>query len=526
MSGVMNEESAAPGADAGRGNGPEGGAGRSRDDTAARAARWRDGDAGWAARWRDGRAGRVTWWRGGAPWWRGRAVAGALVGCAVLGGGVLGVAPDGGGGAAGRDDAGAGRVAGAPGAPGAPARGPVVAEVRARAGAGVLAAGVSVGSDDVAVLVADREKRVRTRPRDSAAWAVLGAAYVERARRTGRVSDLPRAETALRASLRLRPRGNADALDGMTALANTRRDFPAALRWGERAVAQSPGRWTSYALLLDAYDGLGRYKAVRGTLERLLDADSGPAAQAWAARVYWDQGRREDAAAALADAAAGAATPAEEAALWVRAGELAWERGEPAEASRYFTAATRADPGAADALAGRGRVLAATGRTAEGVRAYRAALARRPSARVALELGELYASLGRVGAAAKQYGVVRELVRRSAAAGVDEALVLGALEADHGDPAKAVRVLRAEWRRQPGLKVADALGWALHRAGSHEEALEYARRATDPARGGEVRSAVYVHHRAEIERALGLTASARRHEEEARRINPHLRREG
>ncbi|MFJ7048917.1 tetratricopeptide repeat protein [Streptomyces sp. NPDC101112] len=522
MSGVRNEESAAPGADGGRGNGEKGGTGRWRDDTAARAARWRDGDARWAARWRDGRAGRVTWWRGGAPWWRGRAVAGALVGCVVLGGGALVVAPDGGGGAAGRDDDGAGRVAGAPGAPGAPARGPVVAEVRARAGAGVLAAGVSVGSDEVAVLVADREKRVRTRPRDSAAWAVLGAAYVERARRTGRVSDLPRAEKALRASLRLRPRGNADALDGMTALANTRRDFRAALRWGERAVAQSPDRWTSYALLLDAYDGLGRYRAVRGTLERLLDADSGPAAQAWAARVYWDQGRREDAAAALADAVAAAGTPAEEAALWVRAGELAWERGEPAEASRYFTAATRADPGAADALAGRGRVLAATGRTAEGVRAYRAALARRPSARVALELGELYESLGRVGAAAKQYGVVRELVRRSAAAGVNEALVLGALEADHGDPAKAVRVLRAEWRRQPGLKVADALGWALHRAGSHKEALEYASRATDPARGGEVRSAVYVHHRAEIERALGLTASARRHGEEARRINPYL----
>ncbi|MEU6806817.1 tetratricopeptide repeat protein [Streptomyces neyagawaensis] len=522
MSGVRNEESAVSGADGARGNGEKGGTGRWRHDTAARAARWRDGDARWAARWRNGRAGRVTWWRGGAPWWRGRAVAGALVGCVVLGGGVLVVAPDGGGGAAGRGA----WSAGAPGAPGAPAgaggRAPVLAEVRARAGAGVLAAGLSVGSDELAVLVADREKRVRTRPRDSGAWAVLGAAYVERARRTGRVSDLPRAEKALRASLRLRPRGNADALDGMTALANTRRDFPAALRWGERAVEASPGRWTSYALLLDAYDGLGRYKAVRGTLERLLDADSGPAAQAWAARVYWDQGRREDAAAVLADAAAAAGTPAEEAALWGRAGELAWERGEPAEASRYFTAATRADPGAADALAGHGRVLAATGRTAEGVRAYRAALARRPSARVALELGELYESLGRIGAAAKQYGVVRKLVRRSAAAGVNEALVLGALEADHGDPAKAVRVLRAEWRRQPGLKVADALGWALHRAGSHEEALEYARRATDPARGGEVRSAVYVHHRAEIERALGLTASARRHAEEARRINPYL----
>ncbi|MCL6739140.1 hypothetical protein M8J73_42605, partial [Streptomyces neyagawaensis] len=101
MSGVRNEESAVPGSDGGRGNGGEGGAGRWWDDAATRAARWRDGEARWAARWRDGRAGRVTWWRGEAPWWRGRAVAGALVGCVVLGGGLLVVAPDGDGGAIG-----------------------------------------------------------------------------------------------------------------------------------------------------------------------------------------------------------------------------------------------------------------------------------------------------------------------------------------------------------------------------------------------------------------------------------------
>lgn len=90
----------------------------------------------------------------------------------------------------------------------------------------------------------------------------------------------------------------------------------------------------------------------------------------------------------------------------------------------------------------------------------------------------------------------------------------------------AVRILREEWRRQPSLRAADALGWALHRAGEDKGALRYTMRATDKAQGGEVRSARYVFHRGEIEQALGLSASARRHLAEAGRINPRFARVG
>lgn len=444
-------------------------------------------------------------------WGRGRGVISAVAGCFVLGGVLMVMPPDGGDGG----DGGGGREARVVGAAGP--------EVRTRA---VVTAGVPAALPEVTAAIREREARVRERPRDHASWAVLGVAYTERARRTGTVADYPKAERALRTSLRLRPRDNADALDGLTALANARRDFRAAERWGEEAVRVAPGRWTSYALLIDAYDGLGRYKAARGTLEKLLTVNSGPAARARAAQVYWDQGRREDAAATIADAAASGKS-AEGAAWWVRAGELAWERGEPEESLRYCTAAARPSAGGEpDADACRGRALAALGRTAEGVRAYRVALSRRPSAQVALRLGELYESLGRAKEAREQYGVVRTLVARSAAAGVNESLVLGALESDHGDPEEAVRVLRAEWGRQPSLAVADALGWALHRAGEDAQALEFARRATDRARGGEVRSAAYAYHRGVIERALGREAPARRHLAESRRLNPYLARPG
>ncbi|MEU5630026.1 tetratricopeptide repeat protein [Streptomyces rishiriensis] len=429
---------------------------------------------------------------------RRRLLVGSLVGCLALGGGVLLCLP-------GEGPAGQAPVA----APGA------------QAGSAVRA-GAPAALADLAELVDERESRVRAHPRDARSWAVLGAAYLEQGRRTADVAALyPKAERALRTSLKARPENNAEALDGLAALANARRDFPAALAWGEAARKAAPRRWTTYAQLIDAYTGLGDYKKARKALDRLTALHSGPVVRARAAGVYWDQGRREDAQAALADAAAAAASPAEQAAWLEQGGQLAWERGERENALRHFQEAVRLDPDMRAAQAGQGRALAALGRTTEALNAYRMALAKQPSPQYALELGELYESLGLAQAARVQYDLLRARVRVEAAGGVDGDLVLGRFEADR-DPALAVRRLRAEWRRQPGIAVADALGWALHRAGHDREALRFAMKATDRVHGGAMRSAPYVYHLAMIERTLGAEGPARRHLREALQINPYF----
>ncbi|MFF3610238.1 tetratricopeptide repeat protein [Streptomyces sp. NPDC002580] len=427
-----------------------------------------------------------------------RALIAAVAGCAVLGG-ALALWPSSGQG----------------GAP-PPAAGPVARAVTA------VGAGVPAALPDLAALIEDREARVRARPRDDRSWAVLGAAYTERARRTAVAAYYPKAERALRTSLTVRPKGNAEALEGLAALAVARGDFRAAKQWGEAALKLAPKRWTTYSSLLDAYTGLGDHKATRKALDRLLalGSGSGPGARAVTASAYQDLGRREDAAAVISDAAAGAATPAERAAFLDRAGDLAWERGDLQESLDHYRAAVNTDADEHGASAGQGRALAGLGRVPEAVAAYRAALAARPTPRHALELGELYEKLGLDGAARTQYDQVRELVRRDTGAGMNDELVLGLLEADHGDPRAAVRALRAEWRRHPGIAVADALGWALHRAGDDGEALEFATRTMDGEHGGEVRSALYAYHRGQIERDLGLSGPARRHLAEALRINP------
>ncbi|CAM5711764.1 Secreted protein OS=Streptomyces glaucescens OX=1907 GN=SGLAU_13250 PE=4 SV=1 [Streptomyces glaucescens] len=205
--------------------------------------------------------------------------------------------------------------------PAAPAAGPAAARA-------AVTNGMPASPADLSVLIGDREAHVRRHPRDAGSWAVLGAAYVEQGRLTADAAYYPKAERALRASLKARPLGNAQALDGLAALANARRDFPAARQWAEAALRADRKRWTTYPLLIEAYTGLGDHKAARRTLDRLQKLKSGPPVMARAAAVYWDQGWREDAAAQLSDAAASAGSPAERAAWLERAGQLAWERGE------------------------------------------------------------------------------------------------------------------------------------------------------------------------------------------------------
>ncbi|MFH9328264.1 tetratricopeptide repeat protein [Streptomyces althioticus] len=382
-----------------------------------------------------------------------------------------------------------------------------------------VTSGVPASLGDLEALTAERERHLRKHPRDARAWAELGAARVEQGLRLADPRYWPRAEKALRTALEVR-KDDVPALRAMAVLANARRDHASARAWGEAARKLEPGRWTTYPPLIEASAGLGDDEETGRLLEKLMELRSGPAVMVRAAAVYRDRGWREDAAAKLADAASAAGEPAERAAYLERAGQLALERGDREDALRHFQEAVRTDPDQRAAQAGQGRALAALGRTTEALSAYRTALARHPRPEYALELGELYESLGMRPAAEVHYALLRERARVAAAHGADEELVLGRFEADHGDAESAVRRLRAEWKRQPSTEVADALGWALHRAGEHEEALPFAVRATEGTKGGGVRNALFAYHRGTIEHSLGRYGAARRHLSEALRINP------
>jgi hypothetical protein len=83
-------------------------------------------------------------------------------------------------------------------------------------------------------------------------------------------------------------------------------------------------------------------------------------------------------------------------------------------------------------------------------------------------------------------------------------------EADHGDPRQAVALARDGYAAAPSARAADALGWALTRAGKPIQGLRYAREAlrhgaVDPlwlAHAGLAKEAAGKNGRRDLERAL------------------------
>ncbi|MFG3345628.1 hypothetical protein ACGF1Z_11270 [Streptomyces sp. NPDC048018] len=374
-------------------------------------------------------------------------------------------------------------------------------------------AGAQAALPDLVALIGDRTAWLKDHPGDEASWAVLGTAYTERGLRRADAADFPRAENALKRSLAVRPaaKGNLDAQLGLAGLANARGDWKTAEQWAERVRAADPKRWSTYPVLIDAYNGLGDYKAAEKATETLGELHSGAAVAARSAQLNRNRGYREDAGAAALDAVALAEGRTDKAAALARLGDLAWERGEPAEALAQYGTALGLVRDHGPSLAGRARALAALGRPQEAVRDWQAALRVLPLPEYVLEAAELDEALGRDGEARTLY----DRLRNGSWVGAD--VVLGLFGADHGEPAEAVRRLRAEWARgHRSVQVADALGWALHRSGASKEALEYAGKAT----GEGLRSALFAYHRGEIERALGDLGPARRHLAEALRLNP------
>jgi hypothetical protein len=91
--------------------------------------------------------------------------------------------------------------------------------------------------------------------------------------------------------------------------------------------------------------------------------------------------------------------------------------------------------------------------------------------------------------------------------GVDVDAELAVFEADHGRPARALVLARRAWRAAPGLRAADARGWALTRSGRPAAGLRWARRAL--ALGS--RDAVFRYHAGVAALGAGAGAEGARH---------------
>jgi tetratricopeptide (TPR) repeat protein len=368
-----------------------------------------------------------------------------------------------------------------------------------------------------AATVATLETELRAHPHDADRLASLGLAYQLRWRETGDPTFLPLSERALSRALARRPR-DASVTLGLGNLALIRHDFRRALRLGHAARRLAPAAARPYGVVGDALLELGRYDEAFAAFDRMTALKPTLASYARVAYARELTGDRAGAVSAMLlalDAAAGIPEPT----AWthVELAKLALGSGRVERAARHVRAALAVFPGYVPALEQRARVEAARGELGRATETARRAATAVPLPQLVALHADLLDRLGRTAAARGQRRLVAAIERLLRANGLRVDLEAAVLRADHRiEPRRTVALARRARADRPSIHGDDALGWALARAGSCDEAGRWLDRAL---RLG-TRDALLFFHRGYAAGCAGDRAEMRAWYRRALRLDP------
>ena len=377
---------------------------------------------------------------------------------------------------------------------------------------------VALPSASTAARIAIFQQALRANPRDVDTAVLLAAAYLQRVRETGDASLYGKADGLIAAALRRKP-DDVGALTERGALELSRHRFSAALADARRARRLAPDVVKPYGVLVDALVELGRYRAAGRALQAYLDLQ--PDLSSYARASYFRElhGDLPGAIAALQRAASAGGETAENVA-YVQSllGHLWFTEGRLGRAELAYRQALGRFGRYAPAETGLARVEAARGHLGVAARRLRAVVARLPLPEYVVALGETELAQGRRARAHRDLALVGAEERLLAANGVDTDVDLALFEAQYGSPSRAVALARRAWASAPSVRSADALGWALTRAGRPGAGLRWARRAlalgsADP---------LFAFHAGIAAARSGHPAEARRELRDALRRNPRF----
>jgi pentatricopeptide repeat protein len=355
-------------------------------------------------------------------------------------------------------------------------------------------------------------------PKQTELRVELGNALLQKVRENGDPRNYVAAEAAFKQALNQQPR-NAAALAGLGTLALGRHDFRGGLAYGERARAAAPEVVRFYGIVVDALVELGRYQEAERTLQRMVDLKPNLASYArvsYFRELHGDLGGALDAMKLAVSAGGGAAENV--AYVQTLLGNLELNSGHVETAERSYRVALANFPLYGPATAGLARAAVAKGELPLAIRRYRVLVERLPLPEYVIALGEAELAAGRQAAAARDFGLVRIERRLYERSGVNLDLELALFEADHESPQRAVKLAHAAWSSAPSVRSADALGWALTRAGQPAAGLGLARQAL---RLGS-RDAQFLYHAGMSARAAGRPALARRYLTRYLALNPRF----
>ena len=337
-------------------------------------------------------------------------------------------------------------------------------------------AGASSG-DSPAARVERLEAIVRENPRDVTQLQALGAAYVQSVAAGGDVAVYNDAKEVLARAEELAP-GDARTTVTQGYLALARHDFGRARDLGIEAVAADPFDSDALAVTVDAEVELGHYDAAAQHLQQLLDVRPGLAAYSRLSYLRELHGDVGGARQAFAQAEAAGSSRYDLASVAVLRGKLALNQGELDEAEAHFARARGYVDEPTGAEAGEARLLAARGDRAGAIAVLEVAAVERPSAEVAILLGDLLRLEGRMAGAERADDIVRDLAREERAAGADVNMELALFEADRGNPTPALELAGGAYAVKPDNVTANiAMAWALRANGRAPEAVGFVDRA-------------------------------------------------
>ena len=381
-------------------------------------------------------------------------------------------------------------------------------------GSGQRAAQPQTTDEKIAAL----QQVVRGDAQDANSRALLADLYIQKVREGGDPLYYGRAATVLDDARRIAPRNSAVYTE-LGTLALARHHFHDGLAYGKRARRLSPTTVKPLGVIVDARVELGRYEDAARTLQTMVDEKPSMSSYSRASYLRELHGDLPGARRAMRLAvSAGGRSPENVAYVQSLLGHLEFLAGRLDASERAYREALHSFPDHTAAHVGLARIEAARGQLDTAIERLRRAVQVAPSIEALIVLGELELAAGDRAEARGHLDQAREEFAALRANGENTDTELALLEAEHGSPAKAVRLARSGYRKGPSVRSADALGWALTRSGHPRAGARWAHRAL---RLGS-RDPMFLYHAGVASLRSGDHAAARRQLGRALSLNPRF----
>ena len=341
--------------------------------------------------------------------------------------------------------------------------------------------------NDTGDLIKSLQARIKRYPEDHAAYAALGAAYLQKGRETADAADYELAKGALEKSLDLvsNDPSAAFATTQMAVVCMVEHRFEDALAWSQKALALGSGDPSPWAIAGDALADMGDYK---GASEAYSHLQSAYGSEDEKLAYSYERNSRMSFLRFVAGDTQGAIQlmgSAVRTAIETRMPpeNIAWSRyqlgeelslaGELSAAENAYLTSLDDYPGYYRALAGLAKVRASQGRFLDALKLYNQAIAKVPYPEYAAALGDIYRQLGQLDNAKKQYQLVELIGYLSQVNRQIHNRDLALFYADHDlKLPESLALARNELEVRRDIYTWDVLAWSLLKNHKPQEASE------------------------------------------------------